>query len=148
MTASATKILAPLVLLLVASAAIGVGQESEDERSMRVQYLEIVTPDVEETCESLAEIHDVEFSEPVAELGMARTAAMPDGGLLGVRAPMRDDEDPVVRPYLLVEDIEAAVASAEAAGAEIAIPPMELPGGRGTFAIYLHGGIQYGLWKL
>ena len=30
---------------------------------------------------------------------------------------------------------------------EIAHPPMELPG-YGTFAIYIQGGIQFGLWQL
>ena len=59
---------------------------------------------------------------------------------------MRDTEKPVVRPYLLVDDIHAAVKAAEAQGAEVAIPPMELPG-QGTFAIYLLGGIDHGLWQ-
>ena len=60
---------------------------------------------------------------------------------------MRADEEPVVRPYLLVEDIEAAVSAAQAAGAEVAVPPMEIPG-HGKFAIYIQGGIEHGLWKL
>jgi hypothetical protein len=60
---------------------------------------------------------------------------------------MRVDEEPVVRPYILVDDIHAATASARAAGAEFAILPTEIPG-RGTFAIYFLGGIQHGLWQL
>ena len=60
---------------------------------------------------------------------------------------MRDTENPVVRPYLLVDDIQAAVDVAEEAGAEIAIPPMELPG-LGTFAIFIQGGIESGLWQV
>jgi predicted enzyme related to lactoylglutathione lyase len=52
-----------------------------------------------------------------------------------------------VRPYVLVEDIEGAVEAARAAGATIAHPPLELPG-QGTFAIYVLGGIQHGLWQL
>ncbi|MFG0326458.1 MAG: hydroxylase [Phycisphaerales bacterium JB037] len=113
---------------------------------MQVQYLEIVTPAVAETCEALSEMHGVEFSEPIAELGNARTAELKGGGRLGVRAPMRDNEQPVVRPYLLVDDIRAAVAAAEAEGAAVAVPPMEIPG-QGTFAIYFLGGIQHGLWE-
>ncbi len=66
--------------------------------------------------------------------------------MLGVRAPMHDAEEPVVRPYLLVDDIEAAAAAAVEAGAEIVHPPMELPG-HGTFAIFSQGGIQHGLWQ-
>ena len=49
-------------------------------------------------------------------------------------------------PYLLVNDINAAVKAAEAAGGEIAHPPMEVPG-HGTFAIFIQGGIQHGLWQ-
>lgn len=114
---------------------------------MLIQYLEIVTPDVNATCDALGQMHGVSFGEPDAGLGNARTAALEGGGRIGVRAPMREDEHPVVRPYLLVEDIEAAVEAARAAGAQIAIPPMEIPGS-GKFAIYIKGGIEHGLWKL
>ena len=61
---------------------------------------------------------------------------------------MHESETPVVRPYVLVEDIDAAVRDAVEAGGEIAHPPMELPGGRGRFAIYIQGGIHCGLWQL
>ena len=60
---------------------------------------------------------------------------------------MHEAEDPVVRPYLLVDDIEAAVEAAKEAGGEIAHPPMEIPG-HGKFAIYIQGGIQTGLWQV
>ena len=69
------------------------------------------------------------------------------GGRIAVRAPLRADEDPVVRPYVLVDDIEAAVEVAEEQGALIAHPPLEIPGGHGTFAIYLLGGNDHGLWQ-
>ena len=82
-----------------------------------------------------------------AGLGGARTAPLPGGGMLGVRAPMHEAEEPVVRPYLLVNDIEAAVAAAVEQGGEIAHPPMELPG-HGTFAIFIQGGIHHGLWQV
>ncbi|MBT8486183.1 MAG: hydroxylase [Phycisphaerales bacterium] len=114
---------------------------------MRLQYLEIVTPSVNETCDALAKMHGVTFGEPIAEFGNARTAKLKNGGRLGVRAPMRETEMPVVRPYLLVDDIEAAVKAAETAGAIVAIPPMEIPG-QGTFSIYILGGIEHGLWQL
>ena len=122
-------------------------QEPKKEKAMQVHYLEVVTPDVDATCGALEKLHGVSFSEPKAEFGNARTAALDGGGLVGVRAPMREDEEPVVRPYVLVDDIEAAVKAAEAAGGEIAMPATEIPGG-GKFAIYVHGGIQHGLWQL
>ncbi len=114
---------------------------------MQVHYLEIVTPDVEATCGALEKIHGVTFGDPEAALGNARTATLAGGGTVGVRAPMHDAEDPVVRPYALVDDVEAAAQAAEAAGAEIAHPPLEIPG-HGKFAIYIQGGIHHGLWQL
>ena len=114
---------------------------------MRIHYLEIVTPEVDATCATYAGLYGVEFSAPEAALGFARTARLPDGVLLGVRAPMHETEAPVVRPYLIVDDIEAAVAAVVEGGGEIAHPPMEIPG-HGMFAIYIQGGIQHGLWQI
>ncbi|MEM9261959.1 MAG: hydroxylase [Pseudomonadota bacterium] len=114
---------------------------------MHVHYLEIVTPAVEDTCKALAAQHGVEFSAPGPEVGAARVAALTGGGRIGVRAPMRSDEAPVIRPYTLVDDIEAASAKAEAAGGVFAMRATEIPG-QGTFAIYFLGGIQHGLWAL
>ena len=113
---------------------------------MTVYYLEIVTKDVDSVCAIYAAAHGAQFSEPDAGLGYARTAALSGGGLVGVRAPLRETEEPVVRPYWLVEDIEAAIAAAVAAGGEVAHPPLEIPG-HGTFAIYFKGGIEHGLWE-
>jgi len=146
--------LLPALALWACGSAFSIGLQdtkaeepvTEEEKEVQVQYLEIVTPKVKETCATLATLHGVEFGEPVPALGNARTAALEGGGRIAVRAPMRKDEAPVVRPYLLVDDIEAASKAAKAAGAEIAIPPMELPG-EGTFAIYILGGVEYGLWK-
>ena len=121
--------------------------QAQEEEAMLVQYLEVVTPDVDETCSVLEKMHGVSFGMPDAGLGNARTAALEGGGKIGVRAPMRSDESPVVRPYTLVEDIEAAINEAQAAGSEIAMAPMEIPG-HGKFAIYILGGIEHGLWEL
>jgi predicted enzyme related to lactoylglutathione lyase len=114
---------------------------------MQIHYLEIVTKEVDAVCAAYAAATGVQFGSSDAGLGNARTTALPGGGLVGVRAPMHESEEPVVRPYWLVDDIEAALAAAVEAGGEIAHPPMEIPG-HGTFAIYIHGGIHHGLWKL
>lgn len=114
---------------------------------MTVHYLEIVTPDVEGTCLTHSAALGVEFCEPVEELGQARLATLSDGTQIGVRAPMHDAEAAATRPYFLVEDIEAAVAAAEKAGALIAHPAMEIPG-RGKFALYFLNKGEFGLWQL
>ena len=114
---------------------------------MRVHYLEIVTPEVDAVCASYEAACNTTFGEPEAELGGARTATLADGGIVGVRAPMHASEEPVVRPYWLVPDAQAALDKAAAAGAEIAHPPLEIPG-KGTFAIYIQGGVHHALWQL
>ena len=113
---------------------------------MQIYYLEIVTSEVDAVCAAYAAANGAQFGEPDAGLGNARTAALAGGGLVGVRAPLRETEEPVVRPYWLVDDIEAAVAAAVQAGGEAAVPPIEIPG-HGVFAIYLLGGIDHGLWQ-
>ena len=149
-TTMSRSVLAFLTLAsVVASSSTPSAQDSHapKEQTMVAQYLEIVTPDVNATCDALAKLHSVSFSAPDVALGNARTAELKGGGKIGVRAPMRADEQPVVRPYLLVEDLATAVAAAEAAGATIALPHMEIPG-HGKIAIYILGGIQHGLWEL
>ncbi|MDF1837281.1 MAG: hypothetical protein P1V35_05390, partial [Planctomycetota bacterium] len=88
---------------------------------MTVQYLEIVSSDVDATCAALSKVHDVRFGDPDAMLGNARVANLRGGGMIGVRASMAKHDVPIVRPYLLVEDIEAAVQAAEAVGGEFAM---------------------------
>ena len=148
MTVALRFAMAWLAIALVAgmAAADTDATDSSEEASVQVYFLEIVTPETDAAITLLEKTHGVTFGDPVAMLGGARTAPLEGGGLLSVRGPLRPDETPVVRPYLLVDDIAAAAAAAEAAGGEIAIPPMEIPG-YGTFSIYLHGGIEHGLWQ-
>jgi len=115
--------------------------------AMKIQYLEIVTPDVDAVCQTYAQLHNVTFAERDQNLGGARVAQLENGGMLGVRAPLRDTEEPVVRPYILVADIQAAVDAAAKSGAEVALPPMALAG-HGTCAIVIQGGIESGFWQL
>ncbi len=119
----------------------------DEGQMMKVQYLEIVTPNVDAVCAQFAKVHGVTFGDPEPNLGGARAAKLTGGGILGVRGPMRANEMPVVRPYMLVDDIAASVTAAADAGAEIALPPMKLPG-HGTCAIVIQGGIECGLWQL
>ncbi len=153
------KIKKPMVLVgfgVLALLSVGAGlrdgthggdtaQITEGE-TIKVHYLEIVSSSVDATCKALTDAHGVTFSEPVLELGNARTAELKDGGRIGVRAPMSANEKPVVRPYVLVDDIEAAVKAAKAAGGQVAMSPTEIPG-QGAFSIYMLGGIEHGLWQ-
>jgi predicted enzyme related to lactoylglutathione lyase len=114
---------------------------------MRVHYLEVVASDVDGVCAAYEAALGVTFGTGDPLLGGARTAALPGGSAIGVRGPLRDTEKPVVRPYWLVPDIAAALERASAHGAFVAHPPLEIPG-RGTFAIYIQGEVDHGLWQL
>lgn len=60
---------------------------------------------------------------------------------------MHKSEEPVVRPSLLIADIETAAAALAKAGFEITHPPAEIAD-RGKFAIYTQGGNHHGLWQV
>ena len=117
------------------------------KESTQVYYLEIVTGNVEEVCASYSLTLEVTFSDPVPELGNARTATLSNGEILGVRAPMHDAEESTSRPYYLVRDINDAISKAESSGATIAVPPMEIPN-HGKCAIIMFGSIQSGFWEV
>lgn len=114
---------------------------------MKVHYLEIVASDVDAVCAAYEAADGIKFGSADPLLGGARTAPLPDGGSIGVRGPLRDTEGPVVRPYWLVDDIEAALDAATKQGAVVAHSPLEIPG-KGTFAIYIQGDVDHGLWQL
>ena len=114
---------------------------------MKIHYLEVVTHDVDSVCESYESISEIKFGACDSALGNARTAALADGGMVGVRLPMAEWEEPIVRPYYLVSNIDQAAANVVEAGGEIAHPPLEIPG-HGTFAICILGGNNHGLWQM
>ncbi|MDY7091822.1 MAG: hypothetical protein SX243_02510 [Acidobacteriota bacterium] len=139
------------LVLIAAIVQLGGGQtmaapDQKGQTNMRVHYLEIVCHDVAAQLEALERIHGLSFGPPVADLGQARVAEASDGSLIGVRAPLAEHEQPIIRTYLEVEDITRAVQDAEAAGAMIAYPPTQ-QGDTGTWAIYILGDVQVGLWQ-
>jgi len=135
------------LLVLGASGCSSLGGSSSPTPAVEAPYfLEIVTTDVEATCATLAAARGVEFGEPVAAFGGALVAELSDGRRISVRAPMHAAEEPATRTYLLVDDLDAALAAAETASAQIAMGRTPIPG-EGDFAIYFLGGNQFGLWE-
>ena len=120
--------------------------EKASRSSTQVRYLEIVCRDVAAQCAALERVHGVSFGPARPELGTARVAEAPDGTWIGVRAPLADHEQPIVRTYLAVDDIEKALKEAVAAGGVLAYPPTQ-HGDLGTYAIYILNDIQMGLWQ-
>lgn len=120
--------------------------KTESGNPTKIQYLEIVSPDVDAICKTYEQLYGVKFGEPDANLGFARTTKLSNGTVLGIRAPLRASEEPVVRPYFLVEDIEASLTEAAESSAKIALPRLELTG-HGSCAIFIQGGVEHGLWQ-
>jgi predicted enzyme related to lactoylglutathione lyase len=113
---------------------------------MALHYLEIVSGDADALVELYERVHGVTFGAPDPDLGQARVATLAGGALVGIRKPLAAHEQPIVRTYLAVADIQDAVEQAEASGAIVAYAPTR-QGERGTFAILIHGGVQHGLWQ-
>jgi predicted enzyme related to lactoylglutathione lyase len=113
---------------------------------MGVHYLEIVSDDVDTLTALYQGMHGLSFGPPDADLGEARVATGADGTLVGIRTPLAAHEQPIMRTYLAVEDIQQAVKKAEEHGAMVAYPPTR-QGKRGTFAIVIQGDVQHGLWQ-
>jgi len=113
---------------------------------MAVHYLEIVSNDVDTLAGLYERMHGLAFGPPDPELGQARVASQADGGLIGIRKPLAAHEQPIMRTYLAVDDIQQAVETAEEAGAKIAYPPTR-QGAQGSFAIVIQGDVEHGLWQ-
>jgi predicted enzyme related to lactoylglutathione lyase len=133
------------LVLLTGCQAMG-KRDQKGRANMQIHYVEIVCREVSAQCAALERVHGLSFGPPVGDLGQARVAEAPDGSLIGVRAPLAEHEQPIVRTYLEVEDIARAVKEVEAAGGVIAYPPTK-QGETGTWAIYSLGDVQLGLWK-
>ncbi len=113
---------------------------------MAVHYLEIVSNDVDTLTGLYQHMQGLSFGPPDPDLGQARVATRADGTLVGIRKPMAAHEQPIMRSYVAVENIQHAVKKAEEHGATVAYPPTR-QGQRGTFAIVIQGDVQHGLWQ-
>ncbi len=113
---------------------------------MGVHYLEIVSSDVDSLTGLYERMHGVTFGPADPDLGHARVATSGDGTLIGIRKPLAAHEQPIVRAYVAVDDIQRAAKQAEERGAIVAYPPTR-QGQHGMFAIVIHGDLQHGLWQ-
>ena len=113
---------------------------------MAVHYLEIVSDDVDTLVGLYQHVHGLSFGPPDPDLGQARVATRNDGSVVGIRKPLAVHEQPIMRTYLEVDDIQQATKKAEPSGATIAYPPTR-QGDHGTFAIVTQGNVEHGLWE-
>lgn len=144
-----------LIAIGLMSMSLGCRSEERSESDARieassttpVQYVEIVTNDVDTVTALYQRMHGLSFGPPDPDLGQARVARRADGTLVGIRKPLAAHEQPIVRVYHAVEDIQEAVKQAEDSGATIAYLSPTRQGQWGTFAILYQGEIQHGLWQ-
>lgn len=112
-----------------------------------VCYVEMVSDDVAATRRACEAVHGWRFAQPDPALGGAVVATLPGGARAAIRASMHEMEKAITRAYVRVADVEAAADAASRAGAQVILPPMDLPG-HGRIAIHLAGGVEQGLWQL
>jgi uncharacterized protein len=113
---------------------------------LAVHYLEIVSNNVDALAGLYQRLLGLSFGQPDPDLGQARVATQADGSLVGIRKPLAEHEQPIMRAYFEVEDIHQAVKEAEESGTTIAYPPTP-QGNHGTFAIAIQGELEHGLWQ-
>ncbi len=113
---------------------------------MAIHYLEIVSNDMDALTGLYQRMHGLAFGPPDPDLGNARIATRADGSLVGIRKPLAEHEQPIMRTYLAVQDIQQAAKRAEESGATIAYPPTR-QGTHGIFAIVIQGEVEHGLWE-
>jgi predicted enzyme related to lactoylglutathione lyase len=123
-----------------------VGIKTEENPTVVVHYLEIVSHDADTLTALYRRLHGLSFGPPDPDLGQASVATRTDGTLVGIRKPLAAHEHPIMRTYIAVDDIQQAVQEAEDHGATIAYPPTP-QGQHGTFAIVIQGDVEHGLWQ-
>ena len=89
---------------------------------MAVHYLEIVTDDVDTLVGLYQDVYGLSFGPPDPDLGQARVATQSDGTVVGIRKPLAAHEQPIMRTYLEVKDIQQATKKAEES-----VPPLPIP---------------------
>ena len=114
--------------------------------AVQLHYMEIVSNDVDTLIGLYESLHGLSFGSPDPDLGQARVATQEDGTLVGIRNPLAAHEQPIMRMYPAVEDIQRAVKKAEEYGATVAYAPTQ-QGLRGTFGIVIQGDVEHGLWQ-
>jgi len=107
---------------------------------LRIDYLEMTTPDIAGSKAFLAQAFGWSFVDYGPEYAAFADAGI-DGGLDGHSAG--PPSPPLV--ILKADDLEAAFEAVKAAGAEITRPIFSFPGGR-RFQFREPGGNEMGVW--
>ena len=113
-----------------------------------VAWFEVTSDNPERAQKFYGELFDWQISADPAMggYGLVDTGAGEDavGGGIG---PSSEPGDAGVKIYIRVDDLDAYLARAESLGGKKVVPPTDLPGDFGRFAIFTDpDGNQVGLW--
>jgi predicted enzyme related to lactoylglutathione lyase len=113
-----------------------------------VAFFEVLSPDHERAQKFYAELFgwQVAADPAMGGYGLVDTGAG-DGAVGGGIGPMSEPGDTGVKIYVRVDDLDAFLDRATALGGTRLVPPTDLPGEFGRFAVFTDpDGNQVGLW--
>ncbi len=113
-----------------------------------VMFFEVISPDHERAKKFYGELFGWQFSaDPdMGGYNLIDTAAG-DNAIGGGLGPVEEQDSPGVRVYVAVDDLEDYLQRAEQLGGTRLVPPTDLPGGYGRFAMFADpDGNTVGLW--
>ncbi|MDQ0380268.1 VOC family protein [Amycolatopsis thermophila] len=111
----------------------------------QVAFFEVISPDAERARKFYAELFGWQIGADPAMGGYALVDT--GGGIGGGIGPSTAPGDAGVKIYMRVDDLDAYLDRAERLGGKRLVPPTDLPGDFGRFAIFTDpDGNQVGLW--
>ena len=114
-----------------------------------VAFFEVISPDHERAQKFYSELFgwQVAADPAMGGYGLVDTGA-DDGAIGGGIGPSSQSGDKGVKIYMRVDDLDAYLDRAEKLGGKRMVPPTDLPGDFGKFAIFTDpDGNQVGLWS-
>jgi predicted enzyme related to lactoylglutathione lyase len=114
-----------------------------------VAFFEVISPDAERAQKFYAELFgwQVAADPAMGGYGLVDTGAG-EGAIGGGIGTSDDKNEKSVKIYVRVDDLDGYLDRAELLGGRRLVPPMDLPGDFGRFAIFTDpDGNQVGLWS-
>jgi hypothetical protein len=113
-----------------------------------VAFFEVTSPNAEQAQKFYAELFGWQVSADPAMGGYALVdTGAGEGAVGGGIGPSSDPQDSGVKIYMRVDDLDRYLDRAEQLGGKRLVPPADLPGDFGRFAIFADpDGNPVGLW--
>jgi predicted enzyme related to lactoylglutathione lyase len=113
-----------------------------------VAFFEIISADADRARRFYADLFGWQGDADPAMGGYALIDTGAGDGSIGGGIGSDDDDQPGVRIYMRIDDLEKYLGRAEELGGTRLVPPTDLPGGYGQIAMFADpDGNRVGLWK-